>query len=195
MAVCFFLVFKTWVFCATRVSVLSLLRRQLMSSSQAIIVYMASDRVTFDHWLRWFCLRGCLVSARSFGVWWLGLWFPYLSFVAMVSGWHMQVGLFLTLVGALLRFSALAIMSFSNHNRHVVVDDIEHSFGFYSWEQAGVVICSSTISGSFIGFTYSLVAKVFMDHLVNCDGFVKIFSHLWKGTEEVLIKEINFNRF
>lgn len=43
-------------------------------------------------------------------------------------------------------------------------------------EHAGVVIGSSTVSDSFIGFTYSLVAKVFMDQIVNLDGFIKTMS-------------------
>ncbi|CAL9004593.1 unnamed protein product [Prunus brigantina] len=46
-------------------------------------------------------------------------------------------------------------------------EDIERSFGnclvLMPREHAGVVIGSSIVSDSFIGFTYSLVAKVFMD--------------------------------
>ena len=41
----------------------------------------------------------------------------------------------------------------------------------------------------------SLVAKVLMDHHVSRDGFIKTFSHFWKGTEHILIREIDSNRF
>lgn len=43
-------------------------------------------------------------------------------------------------------------------------------FGFHLHEQASVVIGSSDVYDSFIGFIYSLVGMVLMDHLVNSDG-------------------------
>ncbi|VVA41043.1 Hypothetical predicted protein, partial [Prunus dulcis] len=58
----------------------------------------------------------------------------------------------------------LIAMSIPIRDRDVFIDDIKPSFGSYfilmPREQAGVVIGSSTVSDSFLGFTYSLVAKV-----------------------------------
>ncbi|CAB4268338.1 unnamed protein product [Prunus armeniaca] len=56
-----------------------------------------------------------------------------------------------------------AAMSLPIRDQDVVNDDIERSFGsclvLTPREHAGVVIGSSTVSDSFIGFTYSLVAN------------------------------------
>lgn len=72
----------------------------------------------------------------------------------------------------------LAIMSTPNRDWDVAIENIEHSFGsrlvLTSREHVGVVIGFSVVSDSFIGYT---------------------FSHIWKGKKDVLIKEIDSNRF
>ncbi|CAB4268243.1 unnamed protein product [Prunus armeniaca] len=62
-------------------------------------------------------------------------------------------------------------------------------------EKVGVVIGAFAISDHFVGFIYGLIAKVLMPHEVNRDAFIKNFSSLWKGNEDVSIKEIAHNRF
>ena len=59
----------------------------------------------------------------------------------------------------------------------------------------GGVIGASAISDRFVGFIYGLVAKVLMPQEVNRDAFIKNFSSLWKGKEDVSIKEIAHNQF
>lgn len=57
------------------------------------------------------------------------------------------------------------------------------------------MIGSSVVSDSFVGFRYSLVAKVISRQEVHRDNFIKTFTSLWRGSDEVSIKEIAFNRF
>ncbi|KAL6286500.1 hypothetical protein ACE6H2_010890 [Prunus campanulata] len=88
-------------------------------------------------------------------------------------------------LGLRCRFDVASVI----HDRDVSVDDIECSFGSHlvltPREQAGVVIGSLAVSNSFIGFTYSLVAKVLVYHRVNSDGFIKTFLNLWNETKEL----------
>lgn len=62
-------------------------------------------------------------------------------------------------------------MSFSASDHDSIVADIEGSFGsrlvLTPREHVGVVIGSSNVSDSFVGFIYSLVAKVLIDQLAN----------------------------
>ncbi|KAI5344460.1 PREDICTED: PRUPE_3G153700 [Prunus dulcis] len=62
-------------------------------------------------------------------------------------------------------------------------------------EIIGVVIGSSEVSYRFVGFPYSLVAKIASQQEVHRDNFIKAFTSLRKGSDEVSIKEIAYNRF
>ncbi|CAB4263563.1 unnamed protein product [Prunus armeniaca] len=62
-------------------------------------------------------------------------------------------------------------------------------------ERVGVVIGSAAVSDRFVGFPYSLVAKIVSQQEVHRDNFIKTFTSLWKGSDEVSIKEIAHNRF
>lgn len=103
-----------------------------------------------------------------------------------------------TVCGAHICYSMIAIMSLPINDRDAADDEIECSFGsrlvLTPHEQVDVVIGSSGVSDSFIGFIYSLLATVLVDHPINNDGFINTFSTLWKGTKEVLIKKIMSNR-
>lgn len=85
-------------------------------------------------------------------------------------------------------------MSSPASDRDATVTDIEGSFGsrlvLTPREHVGVVIGSSDVSDSFVGFIYSLVTKVLTDQLANWDGFIRTFSQLWKGSAHVSIKEL-----
>lgn len=61
--------------------------------------------------------------------------------------------------------------------------------------QVGVIIGSFNTSDSFVGFIYGLVGKVLTDQPVNCNGFIRTFSQLWKGSANVSIKEMDSNSF
>lgn len=81
----------------------------------------------------------------------------------------------------------------------MALEDFESSFerqlDLTDRERVGVVIGRSAVSDSFVGFPYSLVAKVFSQQEVHRDNFLKTFTSLWKGSDEVSIKEIASNRF
>ncbi|KAL6272493.1 hypothetical protein ACE6H2_023185 [Prunus campanulata] len=81
----------------------------------------------------------------------------------------------------------------------MVLEDFESSFerqlDLTDRERVGVVIGSSAVSDSFVGFPYSLVAKVISRQEVRRDNFIKTFTSLWRGFDEVSIKEIASNRF
>ncbi|BFG35398.1 hypothetical protein CerSpe_216720 [Prunus speciosa] len=81
----------------------------------------------------------------------------------------------------------------------MALEDFESSFerqlDLSARERIGVVIDSSTVSDRFVGFPYSLVAKVISHQEVHRDNFIKTFTSLWRGTDEVSIKEIASNRF
>lgn len=130
------------------------LRRRLRSSLLCVVAFCFLSIIASR-----FLVCGCLVFARSVGVWRLRLWALYLSLPPHFSfrdGLCQLVSC--TLVGVFLRLPTVI------HDRDVSVDDIERSFRSHlvltPREQAGVVIGSLAVSNSFIGFTYSLVAKV-----------------------------------
>ncbi|BFG30048.1 hypothetical protein CerSpe_163220 [Prunus speciosa] len=81
----------------------------------------------------------------------------------------------------------------------MVLEDFESSFerqlDLTDWERVGVVIGISVVSDSFVGFPYSLVAKVVSHQEVHRDNFIKTFTSLWRGSDEVSIKEIASNLF
>ncbi|CAL9000358.1 unnamed protein product [Prunus brigantina] len=81
----------------------------------------------------------------------------------------------------------------------MVLEDFESSFGrqldLTDRERFGVVIGSSAVSDRFVGFPYSLVAKIISQQEVHRDNFIKTFSSLWKGFDKVSIKEIAYTRF
>ncbi|BFG25718.1 hypothetical protein CerSpe_119920 [Prunus speciosa] len=78
------------------------------------------------------------------------------------------------------------------------VADIEQCFGSFlvltSCEQASLVIGSSNVADTFVSFIYGLLAQVLTDQHVNRNSFIKIFTQLWKGSADVSIKKIGFNR-
>ncbi|KAL6279980.1 hypothetical protein ACE6H2_016861 [Prunus campanulata] len=90
-------------------------------------------------------------------------------------------------------------MSSPASDRDVTVADIEGSFGnrlvLTPCEHVGVIIGSSDVSDSFVGFIYSLVVEVLTDQPVNRDGFIRTFSQLWKGSADVSIKELTLIDF
>ncbi|CAL8151989.1 unnamed protein product [Prunus armeniaca] len=81
----------------------------------------------------------------------------------------------------------------------MVLEDFESSFerqlDLTDRERVGVVIGSAAVSDRFVGFPYSLVAKIVSQQEVHRDNFIKTFTSLWKGSDEVSIKEIAHNRF
>lgn len=94
--------------------------------------------------------------------------------------WLLRTVLLLAAVGILHVLLSRCAISLPVRDQEGANEDIERSFGsclvLMPREHAGVVIGSSIVSDSFIGFTYSLVAKVFMDQTVNLDGFIKTMS-------------------
>ncbi|KAL6293767.1 hypothetical protein ACE6H2_001909 [Prunus campanulata] len=81
----------------------------------------------------------------------------------------------------------------------MALEDFESSFerqlDLSDRERIGVVIDSFAVSDRFVGFSYSLVAKVISHQEVHRDNFIKTFTSLWRGSDEVSIKEIVSNRF
>ncbi|CAL8134981.1 unnamed protein product [Prunus armeniaca] len=81
----------------------------------------------------------------------------------------------------------------------MALEDFESSFerqlDLTDRERVGVVIGSAAVSDCFVGFPYSLVAKIVSQQEVHRDNFIKTFTSLWKGSDEVSIKEIAHNRF
>ncbi|KAL6286136.1 hypothetical protein ACE6H2_010526 [Prunus campanulata] len=79
------------------------------------------------------------------------------------------------------------------------VANVEQSFGssliLTPREHARLVIGSSDIVDNFVDFIYGLVAQVLTDKSVNCDGFIKTFTQLWKVSGDASIKEIGSNRY
>ncbi|CAB4293777.1 unnamed protein product [Prunus armeniaca] len=53
----------------------------------------------------------------------------------------------------------------------------------------GWLIRASIVSNLFMGFIYGLVVKMLRPQVVNRDAFIKNFSSLWQGKEDVSIKE------
>ncbi|CAB4278682.1 unnamed protein product [Prunus armeniaca] len=62
-------------------------------------------------------------------------------------------------------------------------------------ELEGVRLEENKLSGTLLGFHYSLVAEVLSHRSVNRDAFVEMFTGLWRGHKGVCIREIGEKRF
>ncbi|BFG33831.1 hypothetical protein CerSpe_201050 [Prunus speciosa] len=79
------------------------------------------------------------------------------------------------------------------------MEELEERFGanlrLSERERHGVRIEEAELGNRLVGHRFSLVAKVLTGKAVPKDGFIGVFSRLWKGTAEVSIKEIAEKRF
>ena len=62
-------------------------------------------------------------------------------------------------------------------------------------EKCGLKIEKKDAEGALLGFHYSLVVEVFLNKVVNDNGFIDQFTSLWRGKEGVSIRALGGNRF